>query len=117
MKLLSIMFVATVALTITSPSRADVAAGADAFKSRCASCHGADGKGPLLWQNGKPKPSDLTEPRMREHVDGEIYWVVTNGITESGMPASAAQFNERTAATCGTCRPGSRVRKSPPTIL
>jgi cytochrome c peroxidase len=83
---------------LTSPlelTEADVAAGAEAFKSRCASCHGADGKGPLLWQNGKPKPADLTDPRMREHVDGEIYWVVTNGITESGMPASATHLGER----------------------
>lgn len=82
---------------LTSPlelTAADLTAGEAAFGRRCAQCHGADGKGPAKWEQSTPKPSDLTETRMREHVDGEIYWVITNGIRESGMPASASHFNE-----------------------
>ena len=32
----------------------------------------------------KVKPADLTA--LHERTDGEIYWVITNGIPKSGMP-------------------------------
>ena len=76
---------------LTSPlelTQDDLTAGEKAYAARCAQCHGADGKGPMLWQNGRTRPTDLSDPRMREHADGEIYWVISNGVAESGMPAA-----------------------------
>lgn len=83
---------------LTSPlelTEADIVAGAAAFNARCASCHGEDGKGPLIWSSSRPRPADLTDPRNREHAEGEVYWVVTNGIAESGMPALGRVLDDR----------------------
>ncbi len=82
---------------LTSPlelTEADVAAGRAAFSARCIQCHGADGKGPATWTNDRPRPADLTTANNREHADGEVYWVITNGIPASGMPASASVLTD-----------------------
>ncbi len=63
-------------------------AGKQLFNKHCASCHGADGKSKTdIAAAMKKKPTDLTAKEMRGITDGEIYWVVANGITKSGMPA------------------------------
>jgi cytochrome c peroxidase len=74
----------------------DVEWGRQAFASRCSGCHGADGRGPSQWSNERPRPADLTHPDNRSHVDGEVFWVITHGIPESGMPASIGVLAERT---------------------
>src|SRR5581483_2899972 len=66
------------------------------YNENCASCHGQDGKAKTDIAAGmKVKPADLT--MLHERTDGEIYWVVTNGIKKSGMPAFKAKAgdNER----------------------
>lgn len=69
-------------------------AGRQLFNKHCASCHGADGKSKTdIATAMKKKPTDLTAKEMRGITDGEIYWVVTNGITKSGMPAFKTKAN------------------------
>ncbi len=69
-------------------SETNIEAGRDLFNRDCASCHGEDGKGKTnVAQAMKVKPSDLTGHGMHGITDGEIYWVITNGIKASGMPA------------------------------
>ena len=68
-------------------SASDVEAGRAAYASQCARCHGATGKGGPAPGSGRPAPSDLTRPDLRTHADGELYWVIANGIPASGMPA------------------------------
>ena len=66
------------------------------YNKYCASCHGQDGKAKTDVAAGmKVKPADLTA--LHERTDGEIYWVITNGIKKSGMPAFKAKAgdNER----------------------
>ena len=66
------------------------------YNKNCASCHGQDGKAQTDVAAGmKIKPADLTA--LHERTDGEIYWVITNGIKKSGMPAFKAKAgtNER----------------------
>jgi mono/diheme cytochrome c family protein len=66
------------------------------FNKYCASCHGEDGKAKTqIAANMKVKPSDLTSKAMKGITDGEIYWVVTNGITKSGMPAFKTKANDQ----------------------
>jgi mono/diheme cytochrome c family protein len=34
-----------------------------------------------------PRASDLTSPEVQRYSDGELFWIVKNGIRLSGMPA------------------------------
>jgi len=58
------------------------------FADHCASCHGNDGKGNTLIGRGLyPKPPDMTEATTQNLTDGEIYYIIENGIRFTGMPA------------------------------
>lgn len=76
---------------LKNPLKADeetIAAGRALFNKNCASCHGEDGKSKTdVSAAMKKKPTDLTAKEMSGITDGEIYWVVTNGIKKNGMPA------------------------------
>ena len=66
------------------------------YNKNCASCHGEDGKAKTDIASAMTvKPADLTA--LHGRTDGEIYWVITNGIKKSGMPAFKAKAgsNER----------------------
>ena len=58
------------------------------YLQHCASCHGPQGRGDgpagaLL----NPRPSDLTDPHMDRHLDGDLYWWISKGIAGSAMPS------------------------------
>jgi mono/diheme cytochrome c family protein len=58
------------------------------FADHCASCHGNDGRGTTLIGRGLyPKPPDMTGPATQKLTDGEIYYIIENGIRFTGMPA------------------------------
>jgi len=71
-------------------TEADIAAGRTAYAAQCARCHGPQGTGGAPPAPNRPAPPDLTRPDLRAHADGEIYWVIANGIPSSGMPTFAA---------------------------
>lgn len=55
------------------------------FRTNCAICHGGTGNGQSFVQqrftNAKVvAPADLTASRVRSRSDGELYWIVNNGI-------------------------------------
>ncbi len=78
------------ARTLASPldlTDTDLEAGRLAFAARCAGCHGRLGKGGMAPSANRPAPADLTRSDLRTHTDGEIYWVIVNGIPSRGMPA------------------------------
>lgn len=58
------------------------------FADHCAICHGNDGGGDTPIGHGLyPKPPDLRQPRTQQLSDGEIYWIIENGVRLTGMPA------------------------------
>jgi mono/diheme cytochrome c family protein len=58
------------------------------FADHCASCHGNDGRGETLIGRGLyPKPPDMTEKETQQLSDGELYYIIENGIRFTGMPA------------------------------
>jgi len=60
----------------------------------CALCHGNDGSGDtLLGQGLYPKPPDLRLAETQSLTDGELFWIIENGVRFTGMPAfsSAAE--------------------------
>jgi mono/diheme cytochrome c family protein len=71
----------------------EVLSGATAhFADHCATCHGNDGRGNTLMGRGLyPKPPDMTEPSTQNLTDGEIYYIIENGIRFTGMPAFAEE--------------------------
>ena len=58
------------------------------FADHCASCHSNDGRGDTeLGRNLFPRAPDMTQEATQEKTDGELYWIIENGIRLTGMPA------------------------------
>ncbi|MBI4301014.1 MAG: cytochrome c [Chloroflexi bacterium] len=59
--------------------------GTQIYQLNCAVCHGASGRGngvvmePLV-QGGGTAPVDFASQRVRSRRDGELYWILTNGL-------------------------------------
>jgi cytochrome c553 len=67
-----------------------VAQGKTAFGAYCIACHGLDGQNtgvPFAAQMSPPVPL-LTSKPVQDYTDGQLKWIVENGISPSGMPAS-----------------------------
>lgn len=73
-----------------------IAQGMQMFPELCADCHGAGGlgDGPLASTLPKP-PADLSEPHTALHTAGDMFWWMTHGFPESGMPGFAEQLDEQ----------------------
>jgi len=58
------------------------------FADHCASCHGNDGRGQTeIGQNLFPRAPDMRLAATQDKSDGELYWIIENGIRLTGMPA------------------------------
>src|SRR5215471_20214036 len=58
------------------------------FADHCAICHGNDGSGDTPIGNGLyPKPPDLRRQETQDLSDGELFWIIENGVRFTGMPA------------------------------
>jgi len=63
-------------------------AGRDDYAARCATCHGQDGSGvTAVGRNLYPRVPDLRSPGTQQLTDGEIHYVIENGVQLTGMPA------------------------------
>jgi mono/diheme cytochrome c family protein len=62
------------------------------FADHCAICHGNDGSADSMMGHGLyPKPPDLRQPASQNLSDGEIFWIIENGVRFTGMPAFGGQ--------------------------
>jgi mono/diheme cytochrome c family protein len=68
----------------------NIADGKDAFSHYCITCHGLDGQntGVPFSANMSPPVPSLASPAVQSYTDGQLKWVIENGIFPSGMPAS-----------------------------
>jgi cytochrome c553 len=58
------------------------------FADHCASCHGNDGKGQTeVGRNLYPRAPDMTQPDTQRLSDGELFFIIKNGVRFTGMPA------------------------------
>jgi mono/diheme cytochrome c family protein len=58
------------------------------FADHCASCHANDGSGDTeLGRNLYPRAPDMRLADTQQLTDGELYWIVENGVRLTGMPA------------------------------
>jgi mono/diheme cytochrome c family protein len=58
------------------------AGGEKLFKRNCVECHGQDGGG-----LAKKNSADLLLPEVQSQSDGTLFWKLTNGNTDRGMPS------------------------------
>ena len=61
-----------------------------AFSHYCAACHGLDGQNtgvPFADRMAPPVPL-LNSPSVQSYTDGQLHWILENGVSPSGMPAS-----------------------------
>ena len=66
----------------------DLSEAREDFNARCAGCHGIDGSGiSEMGRNLYPKPPDLRAGETQSLTDGEIEYIIENGVRLTGMPA------------------------------
>lgn len=71
-----------------SDSAEAVASGRAHFADHCASCHGNDGRGKTeIGQNLYPKAPDMWGKETQSLSDGELFYIIKNGVRLTGMPA------------------------------
>lgn len=62
--------------------------GMEHYGENCLPCHGAPGVKPMEMAEGmNPAPPELDAAHTQAFSDGELFWIVKNGIRASGMPA------------------------------
>jgi cytochrome c len=74
-----------------------IANGKDAFSHYCVACHGLDGQNtgvPFADRMSPPVPS-LKSATVQSYTDGQLMWIVENGISPSGMPASKGILTDK----------------------
>lgn len=65
------------------------------FADHCAICHGNDGGGDTMMARGMyPKPPDLRAAATQKKTDGEIFWIIENGVRLTGMPGFGGNGGE-----------------------
>jgi S-disulfanyl-L-cysteine oxidoreductase SoxD len=77
-----------------TPNNAE--SGRIAFSHYCAACHGLDGQNtgvPFADRMAPPVPL-LSSPQVQSYTDGQLHWVMENGLFPSGMPASKGILND-----------------------
>lgn len=75
-----------------------LAQGREAFLARCAVCHGVDGRGEtLIGANEYPRVPNLRSEPIQRLSDGEIHYIIENGVQLTGMPAMRGAHSETNA--------------------
>jgi mono/diheme cytochrome c family protein len=58
------------------------------FADHCATCHGNDGSGDTtMGRSLYPRAPDMRQVATQQLTDGELYWIIENGVRLTGMPA------------------------------
>jgi mono/diheme cytochrome c family protein len=61
------------------------------WADHCAGCHGNDGSGEsLMGKRTYPPAPDMRLPETQQMTDGELFYIVQNGVRFSAMPAWSA---------------------------
>jgi cytochrome c553 len=72
------------------------AEGKEAFSHYCVACHGMDGQNtgvPFVDHISPPIPS-LASDDVQRYTDGQLKWILDNGIRPSGMPGSKGTLGD-----------------------
>src|SRR6202051_3678995 len=65
----------------------NVSAGQELYKQKCETCHGYDGSGKTEAGGGLyPPPLNLRGAEINNATDGELFYIIRNGIRNTAMP-------------------------------
>ena len=65
-----------------------IAAGMAHYADHCAACHANDGSAETQIGLGMyPRPPDMRQPATQTLTDGELFYIIENGVRLTGMPA------------------------------
>ena len=66
-----------------------IAEGLQHFARYCAMCHANDGSGQksAIGRGLFPKPPDMRSDTTQQLTDGELFYIIENGVRFTGMPA------------------------------
>lgn len=74
----------------------NVKKGQSNFGAYCMVCHGLDGQNtgvPFAEKMSPPVPP-LNSSAVQSYSDGQLHWIIQNGVSPSGMPASKDVFRD-----------------------
>jgi mono/diheme cytochrome c family protein len=74
----------------------NIESGKQTFGFYCVVCHGRDGQNtgvPFAKSMSPPLPS-LASGDVQRYTDGQLKWIIENGISPSGMPAAKGILSE-----------------------
>ena len=78
------------------PTNENIQEGKELFTSYCMVCHGLDGQntGVPFAENMSPPVPSLASPQVQAYTDGQLKWIIENGLYPSGMPPSKGVFDD-----------------------
>lgn len=70
--------------------------GGEHFQHHCQICHGLDGQttGVPFANRMAPPVADLSTKDVQDYTDGQLKWIIENGIGPSGMPGWKGILND-----------------------
>lgn len=73
-----------------------IESGKQTFGFYCVVCHGRDGQntGVPFAKNLAPAVPSLASEDVQSYSDGQLKWIIENGISPSGMPAAKGILND-----------------------
>jgi mono/diheme cytochrome c family protein len=70
--------------------------GRESYTGSCSQCHGGQGDGRgVFGQTSFPPATDLTSASTRNLSDGQIFYIIKNGLGFTAMPAYSSQFSDQ----------------------
>jgi mono/diheme cytochrome c family protein len=86
------------------------------FADHCATCHANDGSGDTAIGRGLyPKPPDMRAAGTQDLTDGELFYIIHNGIRLTGMPAFGQGSPDDDTDSWNSFTLSVICRRSPPT--
>src|SRR5579872_1808775 len=67
------------------------------YSRYCNSCHGLDGSGTgvAFAKNMSPPAPSLASPQVQAYSDGQLKWIIENGLWPSGMPGAKGVLTDQ----------------------
>jgi mono/diheme cytochrome c family protein len=81
---------------VARENRGVLETGRNAYTGSCAICHGASGDGRGVFGSATyPPATSLIDEDVRRRSDGQLFWVIKNGLSFTAMPSFADQYSDQ----------------------
>lgn len=81
---------------VAPENRGVLETGRNGYTGSCAICHGATGDGRGVFGPATyPPATSLIDEDVRRRSDGQLFWVIKNGLSFTAMPGFADQYSDQ----------------------